>query len=141
MDRRTYQAQIYVIPENYNDAGKFGGLFGFRNLIEASLVIVPLALLELQLDIDLATKAILCTLTLIPISVLCLVGIGHYTLFQWIGYFLLFLIRPKNYQMKRIGRYLEDLLEEKEKAYGKKHTKKKNTTRTTAHKKHCQWHD
>lgn len=136
MDRRTYQAQIYVIPENYNDAGKFGGLVGLRNLIEAFLVIVPLALLELQLDIDLATKAILCTLTLIPISVLCLVGIGHYTLFQWIGYFLLFLIRPKAYQMKRIGRYLEDLLEEKEKAYGKKHTKKKNTTRTTAHKKH-----
>ena len=69
-------SNIYTIPPNYTDSGKLmGGMLETRNTVEAGILLVLVGYPEVKwLPVDLTTKIVIMTVTLIPLGVFALMG-------------------------------------------------------------------
>jgi len=104
MNEREY-SNIYAIPANYTDSGKLmGGLLEMRNTIEAIILIVLVGYPELVwLPVGTTAKVVIMTVTLMPLAVFSLMGIGGDSLLQFVGHMLRFGTRRRKLHYRRIG--------------------------------------
>lgn len=76
---------FYPVPANYTDSGRlFGGLCEVRNTMEAVVLVALLGYPELAwLHLALPLKVVVITITLLPLGVFALMGIGGESLLQY----------------------------------------------------------
>ena len=98
-------SNIYTIPPNYTDSGKLmGGMLETRNTVEAGILLVLVGYPEVKwLPVDLTTKIVIMTVTLIPLGVFALMGIGGDSLLQYVTHMIRFWHRRRKLHFKRIG--------------------------------------
>ena len=96
---------VYPIPANYTDSGKlFGGLLEIRNTVEAVFLLLIVGYPELMwLPVSSTFKIIIMTVTLLPLGIVALMGIGGDTLFEFITHMILHFFRRRKLHYKRIG--------------------------------------
>lgn len=116
---------IYAIPANYTDSGKlFGGMLETRNTVEAVFLVLLVGYPELMwMQVPWMIKIVIMTVTILPLGILALMGIGGDTLFEYIMYMGLHFFRRRKLHYRRIGiRYATN--NKKEEAFEKKGVKK-----------------
>lgn len=98
-------SNIYTIPPNYTDSGKLmGGMLETRNTVEAGILLVLVGYPEVMwLPVELTTKIVVMTVTLIPLGVFALMGIGGDSLLQYVTHMIRFWRRRRKLHFKRIG--------------------------------------
>ena len=101
----TECSNIYVIPANYTDSGKLlGGMLETRNTIETVLLIGVVGYAEIQwLPPDIMVRVAIMTVTLLPLGVFALMGVGGDSLFQYLHHILRFWWRRRKLHYRRIG--------------------------------------
>lgn len=107
----------YAIPANYTDSGKLmGGMLEVRNTIEAVFLIVLVGYPELfWMPVGTTAKVIIMTVTLIPLGVFAIMGVGGDSLLQFVGHMIRYLVRRRKLHFRRIGyRYDPTIVKDKE---------------------------
>ncbi len=105
MEQEREYSNNYMIPANYTDSGKlFGGMLEVRNTVEAVILIAmvgypQIAWLPLQGHI----QVILLTVTIIPLGVFALMGIGGDSLLQYITQMIRWWLSRRQLHYQRIG--------------------------------------
>ncbi len=96
---------IFAIPANYTDSGKvLGGMFELRNVIEAVILLIAIGYPELKLiPMNGTTRIIVMAVTLIPLSIIALVGIDGESLFQYVGHIMKYFLNKRVLHFRRIG--------------------------------------
>jgi hypothetical protein len=96
---------VYAIPANYTDSGKlFGGMLETRNTVETVLLLALLGYPELfWMTLPAMMRIVVMVLTLIPVSVVSLMGIDGDSLFQYLGHIIRFFINRRRLHFRRIG--------------------------------------
>ena len=104
MDDREY-GNVYAIPANYTDSGKlFNGMLETRNTVETGFLLLLAGYPELMwLSAPAVAKVIVVTVTLLPLGVLGLMGIGGDSLMQFAGHVVKFLARRRKLRFRRIA--------------------------------------
>jgi len=104
MDEKEY-GNVYAIPANYTDSGKlFGGMLDTRNTVETGFILLLAGYPELMwLSAPAVVKVVIMTVTLLPLGVLGLMGIGGDSLMQFAVRVFKFLVRRRNLHFRRIG--------------------------------------
>lgn len=104
MDDKEYN-NVYTIPANYTDSGRLlGGMLEVRNTIEAVFLILLIGYPELMwLPFSPIVKMIFMTVTLLPLAVIALIGIGGDSLMQYFYNMCMFWIRRRKLHFRRIG--------------------------------------
>jgi hypothetical protein len=104
MDDRDY-SNVYAIPANYTDSGKlFGGMLETRNTVETGFLLILFGYpLLMWLSISVLTKVVIMTVTLLPIAVIGLMGIGGDSLLQFLYHMVRYWFRRRKLHMRRIG--------------------------------------
>ena len=104
MDDKEY-INVYVIPANYTDSGRLlGGMLEVRNTIETCFLILLLGYPQVAwLSIPAAVKIVILVVTLLPVGVLGLMGIGGDSLLQYASHMVMFWIRRRRLHLRRIG--------------------------------------
>ena len=104
MDEKEY-SNVYAIPANYTDSGKlFGGMLETRNTFEAGFLLLIAGYPELMwLSAPAVVKVVVMTVTLLPLGVLGLMGIGGDSLLRFAAHVFKFLKRRRNLHFRRIG--------------------------------------
>lgn len=70
------ELDLYVIPPNFIEGGKvFGGMFKFRNVIEAAVLGGIVTMFVLKIPVSITSKIIIMCLTALPLAILGLIGI------------------------------------------------------------------
>lgn len=117
MDDREY-SNVYTIPPNYTDSGKLlGGMLETRNTAEAVILLLLVGYPELMwLHIPATAKVVVMTMTLLPLGVFALMGLGGDSLLQFVTRMFLFWIRRRRLHFRRIGYH-----------YGTTNTRRKRT--------------
>lgn len=84
MDDREF-SNVYTIPPNYTDSGKLlGGMLETRNTIEAVFLLLLVGYPELMwMHLPVTAKVVVMTMTLLPLGVFALMGIGGDSLLQF----------------------------------------------------------
>lgn len=98
-------SNIYTIPPNYTDSGKLlGGMLETRNTIEAVALLLLVGYPELMwLHLPVTAKVVVMTVTLLPLGVFALMGLGGDSLLQYAAHIALFWIRRRQLHYRRIG--------------------------------------
>lgn len=124
MDDREYN-NIYVIPANYTDSGRLlGGMLETRNAVEAVILILLVGYPELMwLSVPGVIKVVIMTVTLMPLGVFALIGIGGDSLMQFVAHMAMHWIRRRKLRFRRIN-YRYDKAKYKTKTRKKKRPKK-----------------
>lgn len=124
MDEREYN-NIYVIPANYTDSGRLlGGMLETRNAIEAVILILLVGYPELMwLSLPGAIKVVIMTVTLMPLGVFALIGIGGDSLMQFVAHMVMHWIHRRKLHFRRIN-YRYDKTRYKTRVQKKKRQKK-----------------
>ena len=106
MDDREY-SNVYTIPPNYTDSGKLlGGMLETRNTAEAVILLLLVGYPELMwLHIPATAKVVVMTMTLLPLGVFALMGLGGDSLLQFVTRMFLFWIRRRRLHFRRIGHH------------------------------------
>ncbi len=114
--RKADTPNVYKIPANYSDSGKWlGGLIDQRRGMEAALLVLVIGLLEFGIPgMDGVPKVFLMVFTLMPIAVLALAGINGDSLFQFMGYLVRWIGTKRIIIMRRHGRYTRPIQKRKE---------------------------
>lgn len=110
MDEHEY-SNVYTIPPNYTDSGKLlGGMLETRNTIETSFLLLIVGYPELMwLSAPAALKVVIMTVTLLPLCVIGLMGIGGDSLLRHVAHMVIFFARRRKLHFRRIGyRYDKD---------------------------------
>lgn len=82
----------YIIPPNFIESGTFmGGLLKVRNTLEAGAIALFIGFPIFHLPFGLTTKIIICCLTVLPLSLLALIGIAGESLSSFVINFFRFL--------------------------------------------------
>lgn len=104
MEENEYK-NIYAIPANYTDSGKlFGGLLEIRNTVEAVLLVLLVGYPELMwMQVPWTIKIVIMTVTILPLGIIALMGIGGDTLFEYIAYIIMHFFRRRRLHYRRIG--------------------------------------
>ena len=104
MDDKEY-VNVYAIPANYTDSGKLlSGMLEARNTVETGFLLLIAGYPELMwLAAPAVVKVIVMTVTLLPLGVLGLMGIGGDSLLQFVGHVAKFLTRRRKLHYRRIG--------------------------------------
>ena len=104
MDDREF-SNVYTIPPNYTDSGKLlGGLLETRNTIEAGFLLLLVGYPELMwMHLPVTAKVVVMTMTLLPLGVFALMGIGGDSLLQFATHMVLFWMRRRQLHYRRIG--------------------------------------
>ena len=67
----------YYIPPNFMESGTFfGGMFKFRNVIEAGILTAIVGVPVFMLNLTLTIKIVILCLTALPAGLLALIGIS-----------------------------------------------------------------
>jgi hypothetical protein len=112
MDEKEY-SNIYAVPANYTDSGKLmGGMLETRNTVETAFLILIVGYPELMwLTLPAAAKVVVMTVTLLPLTIVGLMGIGGDSLMQCISNMVTFFARRRKLHFRRVGyRYDKDKL-------------------------------
>ncbi len=84
--------EVYMIPQNFVDTGTiFGGTIKLRNAIEAGIIVFVLGYLVFNLTITLYYKIIVSCLTILPGTLVAIIGINGESLSAFIINFFKFL--------------------------------------------------
>ena len=104
MDEKDTE-NIYAIPVNYTDSGKvLGGMLSLRNIFEALVLILTIGFVELKLiPMEDTVRIIVMVVTLLPITLVALMGIDGESLFQYIGHVFKFVRRRRQLHFKKTG--------------------------------------
>jgi len=104
MDEKEYN-NIYAIPPNYTDSGKLlGGMLETRNTIETCVLLLLFGYPELMwMNMPAAVKVVVMIVTLLPVGIIGLMGIGGDSLFQFVYHMIVFFMRRRKLHFKRIG--------------------------------------
>lgn len=103
-DDREY-SNIYTIPPNYTDSGKLlGGLLEVRNTVEAGVLLVLVGYPELMwLHLPVTAKVTMMTVTLLPLTIFALMGLGGDSLLQYVTHIALYWLRRRTLHYRRVG--------------------------------------
>lgn len=103
-DDREY-SNIYTIPPNYTDSGKLlGGMLEMRNTVEAGVLLVLVGYPELMwLHLPVTAKVIVMTITLLPLGVFALMGLGGDSLLQYVTHIVSYWMRRRTLHYRRVG--------------------------------------
>lgn len=98
-------SNIYTIPPNYTDSGKLlGGLLEMRNTAEAGILLILVGYPELAwLHLPITAKVTVMTVTLLPLGVFALMGLGGDSLLQYVTHMVLYWIRRRKLHFRRVG--------------------------------------
>ena len=126
MDEKEYN-NVYTIPANYTDSGRLlGGMLEVRNSIEAVFLVLLIGYPELMwLPFSPIVKMILMTVTLLPLAVIALIGIGGDSLMQYFFNMCKFWIRRRKLHFRRIGYRYENYNRGRKRRAHKSNGKKK----------------
>ena len=96
---------VYTIPPNYTDSGKLlGGMLETRNTIEAGALLLLVGYPELMwLHLGVTAKVVVMTVTLLPLGVFALMGLGGDSLLQYAAHVVTYWVRRRRLHYKRIG--------------------------------------
>ena len=109
---------FYPVPANYTDSGRlFGGLCEVRNTVEAVVLVALLGYPELPL------KVVVMTVTLLPLGVFALIGIGGESLLQYALHMAAYA------KAKRVLHFERIQVIEVEEENGKQHPQKSQKTK------------
>ena len=91
------QNNVYIIPANYTDSGKWlGGLLTLRNTIETIVLLVGLGYIEVALiPMSQTVRIIVMVLTMLPLGLITMMGIDGDSLFQYLGHIFRFWKRKR----------------------------------------------
>ena len=103
-DDREY-SNVYMIPPNYTDSGKLlGGLLEVRNTVEAGILLLLAGYPEVMwLHLPITAKVTVMTVTLLPLGVFALIGLGGDSLLQYVTHIVWYWIRRRTLHFRRIG--------------------------------------
>lgn len=98
-------SNIYTIPPNYTDSGKLlGGMLETRNTVEAVILLVLAGYPQLMwMHLPVTAKVVVMTVTLLPLTVFALMGLGGDSLLQYAAHIVLFWMRRRKLHYRRIG--------------------------------------
>ena len=104
MDDKEF-ANVYAIPANYTDSGKLlGGMLETRNTVETGFMLLIFGYPQLMwMAMPVAAKVVMMTVTLLPLSVIGLMGIGGDSLMQYAAHMVMFFARRRKLHFRRIG--------------------------------------
>jgi len=104
MDDREFN-NVYAIPANYTDSGKLmGGMLETRNTIETAVLLLLIGYPELVwMHVPGTVRVVIMTVTLLPVCVVGLMGIGGDSLFQFFTHVVSFWARRRKLHFRRIG--------------------------------------
>ena len=104
MDEKEY-SNIYTIPANYTDSGKlFGGMLEVRNTIEAVFLLLLIGYPEVMwMSVPIAIKVVIMTVTLLPLGVVALMGVGGDSLMQYFSHMVKHWAKRRKLHLRRIG--------------------------------------
>ena len=104
MDEKEF-SNVYAIPANYTDSGKLlGGMLETRNTIETGFLLLLFGYPQLVwLSAPVAVKVVVMTVTLLPLAVFGLMGVGGGSLFQFASHIAVFFVRRRKLHFRRIG--------------------------------------
>ena len=92
MSSKSNEHDSYYIPPNFIEGGTiFGGMFKFRNVIEAVILAAAVGVPIFMLDLTLTIKIVILCLTALPAGLLALIGISGESLSSFIFGFFKFL--------------------------------------------------
>ncbi len=92
MSNNPNEHDSYYIPPNFIESGTFfGGMFKFRNVIEAGILAAAVGIPVFMLDLTLTIKIVILCLTALPAGLLALIGISGESLSSFIFGFFKFL--------------------------------------------------
>ena len=114
---------IYAIPANYTDSGKIlGGMLEARNAAETIILLIAVGYPELILiPMPGTVRIVVMTITLLPLSVLSLMGIDGDSLFMYIGHIIRYFIYKHRLHFRRVGyKYDQSQLKKRKKSKAKK---------------------
>jgi len=117
MDEKSLN-NVFAIPANYTDSGKIlGGMLELRNAIEAGFLLLLAGYPEIMwLPVTGTIKIVIMTVTLLPLSVLAVMGIDGDSLFQCLAHVLKFAGNRRKIHMRRVGFKYDPKRTRKEKA-------------------------
>jgi len=96
MSNNPNEHDSYFIPPNFIEGGTlFGGMFKFRNVIEAGILAAAVGVPIFLLDLSLTVKIVILCLTAFPVGLLALIGISGESLSSFIFGFFKFLKRRR----------------------------------------------
>lgn len=96
MSNNPNEHDSYYIPPNFIEGGTlFGGMFKFRNVIEAGILAVAVGAPVFMFELSLTVKIIILCLTALPAGLLALIGISGESLSAFIFGFFKFLKRRR----------------------------------------------
>lgn len=96
MSNNQNEFDSYYIPPNFIERGTIlGGMFKFRNVIEASIIAALIGVPVLMLKISITAKIIILCLTALPLALFALIGISGESLSSFIFGFFKFLKRRR----------------------------------------------
>ena len=103
-DDREY-SNVYTIPPNYTDSGKLlGGMLETRNTVEACALLLLVGYPELMwMHLPATAKVVVMVMTLLPLGVFALMGIGGDSLLQYASHMVMYWIRRRQLHYRRIG--------------------------------------
>ena len=104
MDEKEY-SNIYSIPANYTDSGKFlGGMLEPRNTVETALLLFLIGYPELMwMNVPGMVKVVIMVVTLLPVGAVGLMGIGGDPLLQFFTHMIRFWANRRKLHLRRIG--------------------------------------
>ena len=104
MDEKEF-SNIYAIPANYTDSGKLlGGMLETRNTIETGFLLLLAGYPQLMwMAVPAAVKVVVMTVTLLPLGVVGIMGIGGDSLMQFAAHMVMFFARRRKLHFRRIG--------------------------------------
>ena len=126
MDEKEF-SNIYAIPANYTDSGKLlGGMLETRNTIETGFLLLLFGYPQLAwLSVPVTARVVIMTVTLLPLAVFGLMGIGGGSLMQFASHMAIFFARRRKLHFRRIG-YSYDKYKTKA-PHGRRKKKRRNT--------------
>ena len=83
---------VYIIPPNFIDTGTiFGGTIKLRNALEALILGILISYPVFHLPLTLTVRIIIACLTVLPLVIFALIGIGGESLSSFVLNFFVFL--------------------------------------------------
>lgn len=125
METEKEYNNVFAIPANYTDSGRImGGMLETRNAIEAIIIVSLIGYPEIAwLPLDTTIKIVVVVVTIIPVGVVALMGIGGDSLMQYMSHIVEYWFSRRKLHYRRIGhRYGENIKDRKKKK--KKQAKK-----------------
>lgn len=122
MSMKHEENDVYIIPPNFIETGTIlGGTIKFRNAVEAVILSLLIGIPVFHIPVTLTTRIIIACLTVLPVALFAIIGIGGESLSSFVINFFVFL---KKRRIISITENAEDSPANKDKEH-KKHSNKK----------------